>query len=44
MSNLFKPITPDIMKLKTGTLIIKQGDRYIVAGIGGDFIPNGFDE
>lgn len=41
MSNLFKPITPDITELKTGTPIIKQGDRYIVAGIGGDFIPGG---
>lgn len=41
MSNLFKPITPDITELKTGTPIIKQGERYIVAGIGGDFIPGG---
>jgi hypothetical protein len=41
MSDLFKPITPKITELKTGTPVIKHGDKYIVAGIGGDFIPNG---
>ena len=41
MSNIFKPITPSITELKTGTPIIKCGDKYIVAGIGGDFIPGG---
>ena len=44
MSDLFKPITPDIRELKTGTPIIKKGDKYIVAGIGGDFIPGGLSE
>lgn len=44
MSDLIKPITPSITELKTGTPIIKSGDNYIVAGIGGDFIPGGASE
>ena len=44
MPDLFKPITPKITELKTGTPVIKHGDKYIVAGIGGDFIPNGVIE
>lgn len=41
MEKLLKTINPNITELKTGTPIIKHGDKYIVAGIGGDFIPGG---
>ena len=41
MEKLLKTINPNITELKTGTPVIKNGDKYIVAGIGGDFIPGG---
>lgn len=35
----YKNINPDISEIKTGTPAIKIGDKYVVGGIGGNFIP-----
>lgn len=40
-SDALKTITPAISEIKTGTPGIKIGDKYIVGGIGGNFIPAG---
>lgn len=40
-SDDLKLITPAISEIKTGTPGIKIGDKYIVGGIGGNFIPGG---
>lgn len=37
----YKQITPDVTEIKTGTPAIKVGDKYVVGGIGGNFIPGG---
>ena len=37
----YKQIAPNVSEIKTGTPAIKIGDKYVVGGIGGNFIPGG---